>query len=425
MGPHVRISVRSGWPLLALFFLLLGAVFLQGAIWLILLVFLGGLYAASYFWIRYLATYVTVRRTLRSRLVSAGDRLEERFELINRGGIPIIWVEIADHSNVPGYNASVARGVGGEPVTRWLFSARCRQRGHFQVGPWEWMTGDPFGLFTAVLSFPIVDEVVIHPPIHTELPVQLPAGRRADGLRSREKSLRATINSAGVRDYRPLDPLPWIHWPTTARRGALHVRQFDLDAAGDIWIMLDFSRESQLGSGLDGTEEHAVLLAASLGAVAKTNNRPAGLAVYSREPLILPPGLGENQQWKMLQALAFLRADGEVGLEKSLPDIARAARRGTAVVLITADLSGAWLPKLDHLRRKGIALTAVLFERKTFGGSGQAGLLAREIVGLGFDAHIIRQGEVGRPILPERAEEIVYRVTPLGKVVAVRVGADG
>ncbi len=42
MGPHVRISVRSGWPLLALFFLLLGAVFLQGAIWLILLVFLGG-----------------------------------------------------------------------------------------------------------------------------------------------------------------------------------------------------------------------------------------------------------------------------------------------------------------------------------------------------------------------------------------------
>ena len=59
------------------------------------------------------------------------------------------------------------------------------------------------------------------------------------------------------------------------------VRQFDLDVSGDVWLLLDLQDSVQLGTGADGTEEHAVLLAASLAARAIQQNRAVGLATYS------------------------------------------------------------------------------------------------------------------------------------------------
>ena len=55
-------------------------------------------------------------------------------------------------------------------------------------------------------------------------------------------------NAATVRDYHIDDPYRWIHWPTSARRDALYVRQFERDAAGDIWLLLDAQAATQLGA---------------------------------------------------------------------------------------------------------------------------------------------------------------------------------
>lgn len=417
---QTRIEILEKRPLLALPILLLAAVFLTGSIWITLLILFAGVYLVAFGWVRLLRDEIHIRRTLRRRMVAVGDRLEETFELISAGRLPLLWVEIVDHSTVPGYNASVARGVENSRLTRWVFTAHCTRRGFFQVGPWEVTTGDPFGLFRLVLSFPTVDEVTIHPPIHTELTVRLPAGRRSGGVRGREKALRAAVNVAGVREYQVNDPLRWIHWPISARQNKLFVRQFDQDASGDIWLLLDFNRGVQLGQGLDGTEEHAVLLAASLASEAIFDNRAAGLAIYGPRPTLLPPAAGEGQQWQILQALARQRAEGEIPLLTALADLARSVRRGTAIVVVTPDLSGSWLPGLLNLGRSGAAVTAVLFDRESFGGQGRAEPLREQILRLGHSAHVVRQGEIGRPLQTERADEVVYRMTPMGKVIAVR-----
>ena len=245
------------------------------------------------------------------------------------------------------------------------------------------------------------------------------------GVRAREWAWQATINAAGVRDYRPSDPMRWIHWPTTAHRDALHVRQFDLDAAGPVWVMLDLQAGVQLGRGAEGTEEQAILVAAAFVAQGLAHNRSVGLATYAREPQLIPPARGKNQQWKVLRALALATADGENDLAGALGDLSQVIRRGSAVVIITPSGEVSWLPDLLDLVRRGINCSVILLDRDSFSGISETGGgsegLRKSLQRFGVHSHVLRQGEIGRPDEQgDRRGFWEFRVTGTGKVVVVR-----
>ncbi|MCA9927709.1 MAG: DUF58 domain-containing protein [Anaerolineales bacterium] len=394
---------------------------LPDRIWNTLLISIGGLFVVSYFWVKQLASGLHGSRRLRYGWVSVGDRLEEMFTLINTSILPALWVEVIDQSNVPGYKTAVVRSVASGNSTRWRESAICHQRGLYQLGPWTIRSSDPFGIFILTRQYPVSSEVIIHPPIHTEIPIPLPSGQSSGRTRSRQRAWQATVNAAAVRDYQPADPYRWIHWPTSARRDALFVRQFDLDAAGDIWLLLDLQQQWQLGSGLDGTEEHAVLIAASLAARALHKNRPVGLAGYGRIPQLIPPGQGTGQQWKILRALALVNADSDTSLIQAINDLARIVRRGTAVVIITASNTADWIPALTTLSRQGVLSNVILFDRPSFGGTGNSAAIRESLYHLGLSCHVVHQGEVGQA--PEDAERRgfwEFIVTGTGRVVTVQ-----
>lgn len=419
MPPNAHLQLQLRLPLLWLLALLLAALFLPNRAWNTLLVGFGGMVLTAYVWVRVLANGLSAARQLRFGWVSVGDRLEELLEIRNDGSLPALWVEVVDESNVPGYTAAVVRSVGFGSADRWRQSAVCHQRGQFHLGPWAIRASDPFGIFLLVKTYPKSSEVIIHPPIHAQLSIPLPTGQRSGQTRASRRAWQATINAAGVRDYRPDDPLQWIHWRTTARKGALHVREFDLDAAGDIWLLLDLQAAVQLGAGLDGTEEHAVLLAASLAARGLSENRPMGIAAYGRFPYVVPPGTGEGQRWRLLRALALVQADGDVGLQRMLQDFQPRAGRGTAVLILTASGSPEWLPELLTLPRRGIQPHVILLDRASFGGSGGQGLQTA-VRQLGVSCSLIRQGEVGQPLEEQsRRGHWEFIVTGTGKVVQV------
>jgi uncharacterized protein (DUF58 family) len=393
---------------------------------------LSGLILVAYIWVWQLARGVRGSRRLRFGWVSVGDRLSEEFVLSNDSFLPALWVEIVDDSNVPGYRAAVVRSVGASVTVRWRRSAICTRRGQYRLGPWALRTSDPFGLFEATIPYPETDQVVIHPPIYSRAPVPLPAGHSSGQARARSTSQQATINAAGVRAYQPADPQRWIHWPTTARRDELFVRQFDLDAAGDIWLLLDMQETVQLGqsesdkspdqiAGPDiGTEEFAVLLAATLSARALRQNRAVGLAAYGRQPQLVVPQHGQGQQWRLLQALAVVNADGENDLSRVLNDLGQLARRGSAVIIITPTNGLEWLPALIHLAQRSIRSHVVLLDRASFGGDGNSVAMRDTLRDLGFVATVVRRGELGEPIQEfERRGYWEFKVTGTGKAVAV------
>ncbi len=62
----------------------------------------------------------------------------------------------------------------------------------------------------------------------------------------RQRSADVTPHAAGVREYVPGDPMKRIHWPSTAHKGRLMVKEFEQDPQADIWIFLDAQQEVQV-----------------------------------------------------------------------------------------------------------------------------------------------------------------------------------
>ena len=64
--------------------------------WTILLIGLGGWWLIGYLWAKMLALGLSLTREVRFGWAHVGDRLEERFTLINTATIPALWVEVTD-----------------------------------------------------------------------------------------------------------------------------------------------------------------------------------------------------------------------------------------------------------------------------------------------------------------------------------------
>ena len=416
-----RMGLRLRLPFFWLAALLAAALLLPDRVWTTLLVGLAGLLLVAFLWARSLARGLSAERGLRFGWVSVGDRLEEEFALTNRSSLPALWVEIRDETNVPGYQAGAVRAVSAGDHTRWRQGSICTQRGQYHLGPWAIESGDPFGVFRVSRRYDSREEIIIHPPIHSCLPIPLPPGRSDGRARTRERSWQAASSAAGVREYHTLDPYHWIHWPTSARRDALYVRQFDRDAAGDIWLVIDAQAAAQLGDGAQSTEEHAVLLAAALAARALDETRGVGLAAFAQQPQLVPPALGAGQQWAILRGLALLRADGEIGLGRALQELGDVAHRGSAAIIITPTADAGWLPQLTHLSRRGLESHVLLLDRPSFGGTGSSEALRTTIALLGYRCQVVQRGEVGRPLVEQQHRGFwEFKVTGTGRAVAVR-----
>src|SRR4030042_3015017 len=69
--------------------------------------------------------------------------------------------------------------------------------------------------------------------------VPSPPGLLPGGEALRRRTHQVTPNAAGVREYSTGGPLNRIHERSTARRGRLIVKEFELDPLADVWIFLD------------------------------------------------------------------------------------------------------------------------------------------------------------------------------------------
>ncbi len=392
-------------------------------IWTIFLVGLGGLLAISYAWARALQRGLTLRREMRYGWLQVGDTLEERFSLHNSGWFPATWVEIEDQSTLPGYNASRATGADADSTNQWLTEGICARRGVYFLGGATLTTGDPFGIFTVHIEDPARATLMVMPPVAPLPPLEItPGGYSGDG-RPLPHAPELTVNANSVRAYAPGDSLRLIHWPTTARQGKPFVRLFDGAPASDWWILLDLHAQAQLGNGPDSTDEHGIILAASLAERGLRARRSVGLIVNGQSLGWLPPRPGENQKWDMLRALA-LAERGPTPLPHLLERIRPALGRTASLVIITPDMQPSWLNALLPLRWRGIQTTALLLEPRSFGGAANPAALTAALSQMGIAHHLIPRGLLDQAeahLSPHRWE---WRITPRGRAIPIRTPGD-
>ena len=260
------------------------AIFDPAVAWRMLLISGLALTALCFAWARSLALGVTISRGRRYGWAQVGDRLEEHFELRNTSPFPLLWLDIQDDSTLPGYRARRVESLGGHSAKRWTIDTVCARRGVYRLGPMTLRLGDPFGLFEVARAYNDAETFVVYPPVSRLPRLDLPRGTASGQARVRRRALEWTTNAASVRHYVPGDALRSVHWPTSAHRDSLYVKEFELEPSGNVWILLDLDRRVQAGSDEESTEEYAVIFAASLVNAMLAEGRAVGLAFSGETP---------------------------------------------------------------------------------------------------------------------------------------------
>lgn len=410
---QIRLNVR----VLPFLCLLLAVLYLIDAYqaWSFLLIVLGGMWLISRYWSRKLAEGLTLRREMRFGWAQVGDRLEERFTLTNEARLPALWVEVIDATNLPGYKASQVRSVSALSQARWQTAGICTHRGLYVLGPTTLKTSDPFGIYTVTIHDPSSATLMVMPPVVPLPPIQVAPGGRAGEGSPRVNAPEQTVSTASVREYLPGDSLRWIHWPTSVRRDELFVRVFEGSPAGDWWIILDLDKHVQIGDAEDSTQEHGIILTASLADLGMRTGHSVGLITHGDQLVWLPPRMSDAHSWQILRSLALIEP-GERSLVELLELAQPTLGQNTSLIVITPSVDGPWIQALLGLRRQGVVPTVMVFDPETFGGRGNLPALKDYLAGLGIRYEVIsRQLLERREARPGQSGHWEWRVTPLGR----------
>jgi uncharacterized protein (DUF58 family) len=388
--------------------------------WRLLLIGLAGTWVFCRWWAFSLVKNLRVHREIRYGWAQVGDRLEQRFTMVNDSHFPAVWLELEDHSDLPGLHTNLATGIGGHNFNQWRIRGVCQQRGLFTLGPTTIHSSDPLGLFQITIHDPSHVNLLVTPPIVPLPQIEVASGGRAGEGRPRLFVQEQTVSSSGTRPYLPGDSLRQMHWLTTARRDALHVRTFENRPSGDWWILVDFDRSVQIGEGPESTMEYAVILAASLADRGLRLGRAVGLAAYGDQITWLPPRHGDGQRWEILEALALLKP-GELPLERLLDLLEPKLTADTSLVIITPNQKESWLRSVLPLIWKGAVPTVLMLDRASFGELESSVNATAGLIQWGIHYEKITSDLLDQPeARPGHEGEENWRITPTGRAVLIK-----
>lgn len=375
------------------------------------------LIAVNWVWSRFSLRGIDIKRIPNLKRGEIGQVFIERFELQNSLRFPRLWLEMKDHSPLPGSPGSrVFVMVGDNRGRSYLGRTRLVKRGAFKLGPTSIIGGDPFGFFPVSRQFPSTDNLLVFPMLVEIERFPGPPGLLPGGESLRRRTHQITPNASNIREYAAGDSLSRIHWKSSARRDKLMVKEFELDPMAEIWIFVDGHKEVQArmphtpNTNVDGvfsqrvisyelppeTEEYTATIAASIARYFIQNGRSVGLAVNDINNEVLSPDKTGRQFDKILEAMAMLEFEGKMPFPAMVTNQCRHLPRGSTVILITPSVAEDITLAVDQITRLGLRPIVVLIDAESFGGQPGTEKLAKEISYFGVPVSVISyQDDIG------------------------------
>jgi hypothetical protein len=157
-------------------------------------------------------------------------------------------------------------------TSRYEYHLRSAKRGQFVIGPVTAEFSDPFGLSLHRHAIDDGDLLTVTPAA-VELPETGLAGARGhDGVTATRIRANPSDDDVMTREYRHGDPMRRVHWPATARHGALMVRQEESVTTPEATIILD----QRLAAYPHGVSGHGAFPSAHHGSSAHSGSSGSG-----------------------------------------------------------------------------------------------------------------------------------------------------
>lgn len=333
---------------------------------------------------------ILIQRSSRYQKMNVGNYFEDHFDIENKYPFWKQWLEIRDHSGISG-NAEEVRvltGLEAHKVRTFNTYTFLNKRGVYSLGPLQLVSGDPLDCFEFTRQVDISGRLVVLPRIieldqFAHLPAYLSGGKEL-----KVASAETTPFAAGVREYYPGDPLRRIHWPTTARKQKLMVKEFDRDPQMNTWLFLDcqktahfehrthdrashpsdyWSVRQQAQYSLPcSTFEYAVTVAASLTHYFLLHNFGVGIVSSNSQEQLLVSDHGFRQLGRALDILAYIHPDGNLPFSHFVGEYHKYLNSGSTVIYVSTQLTQDTLAMLDFSSARGLHPIYILINRPSF-----------------------------------------------------------
>ena len=215
-------------------------------------------------------------------------------------------------------------------------------RGVFPISGTEVMLGDLLGLVSLSPAVSCEPARVVVRPRLIELDGLFSEAGRAGGDGRRLLLRRsAGFDFHSVREYEQGESLRRVHWPTSARRGRLMVKELEDRAYDGVVVILDCDPRGAVGEPPESSFDVAVRAAGSILQAHATRGRPATFVSTGRERAVVPVRSAADDLGGAVTALAAAEPDALHGLARFLASDNPSVAGGGEVVVVTATLDSA------------------------------------------------------------------------------------
>jgi uncharacterized protein (DUF58 family) len=211
-----------------------------------------------------------------------------------------------------------------------------------------------------------------------------------------------------VREYEQGESLRRVHWPTSARRGQLMVKDLEDTANDGVVVVLDCDGRFQVGDVHDSSFDAAVRAAGSLVQAHASRGRLATLVSTGRERPTVPVRSATGDLDGVLTTLAAAEANARDGLARFLAgDHSWTSSSEIAVVTATDD-PAAFAQLLRLAARRSVSV--VWIDAPSFASRptrAEPGLL--RLAAHGIPSAVVRKGDDLATALSARSLQVVAR----------------
>jgi uncharacterized protein (DUF58 family) len=351
--------------------------------------------AGAALWVRFLKRPMTLRRQLGRGDRVDGDDVQVRLELDVDGYMPSGSLTLRER---------VAR-LGEQELTlnrrhgrlRGSYTLNRVPRGRYPVESTHVVLEDPFGLERVDVELDANASILVYPRLvdlerlFSEAGARVPEGRRLLLRRATGFDLHS------VRDHQQGESLRRVHWPSTAKRGHLMVKELEDSPRDESAVLLDADAGAVVGEPPDSSFELAVRAAGSILKAHASRGRRAALIVNSARPGYQRVQSMDGDWHRALELLAAVEPDGHTPLANLLADEAGAATRALELTVVTSALTPRLAERLQQRAAARHGATLVYVDAASFNGrdkpSAEATSLVLRLQRAGVPVAVLRRGD--------------------------------
>ncbi len=233
---------------------------------------------ASRAWARFVSNGLTIERRPIEGPPVEGDALLLEAELAGRSWLAS-RVEWRERVGALGEHAAVVA-----PDGRACLELPRMPRGRYRLGPGRLLATDPLGLTRVEVPVERESTLTVRPRVPELETLFTETGAWGEGGRRALVRRPSGLEPHGVREYQEGEPLRAVHWPTSARRGELMVRELEDAPRDSIAVVLDVEASAVAGVRGDSSLDDAVRAAAGIVRAHALRSRRALLVIGAPQP---------------------------------------------------------------------------------------------------------------------------------------------